>query len=80
MKRIILYIAIIIFLIRMENIGISKPPGNPDVNLDGIVDITDLALTLNDVCYFVIGSPYTDIDGNGFTDMGDVALVINAIP
>lgn len=48
-----------------------------DVNQDGAIDGTDLALIENDAYNFSSGYLNTDIDGNNFVDASDIAFADN---
>lgn len=50
---------------------------NGDVNQDGTIDITDLAVIDNDVTAFASGYLATDVNGDEFTDIGDIAITDN---
>lgn len=48
-----------------------------DVNMDGLVDLSDVSRTDNDAAAFAGGYVPTDLNGDGFVDLGDVALADN---
>jgi serine protease AprX len=48
-----------------------------DVNQDGSVDISDLALIDNDATNFASGYIATDLNGDNFTDISDLSLADN---
>lgn len=48
-----------------------------DINQDGIIDLTDLSLTDNDVINFVKGYIVTDVNGDGIADLTDMGIVDN---
>lgn len=48
-----------------------------DVNHDGIIDISDVALIDNDVYYFVSGVANTDLNNDGFVDLSDLIFADN---
>ncbi|MEO8664776.1 MAG: hypothetical protein ABI462_04705 [Ignavibacteria bacterium] len=50
-----------------------------DVNFDGIIDLSDFYIVLNDNSNFVIGNPITDLNGDGITNLNDVLIVYNLI-
>ncbi|MDZ4712824.1 MAG: dienelactone hydrolase family protein [bacterium] len=50
---------------------------NGDVNIDGVVDVSDLLNTYNDVTNFILGYVVTDINGEGIVDVSDLLIVYN---
>ncbi|MEO8209490.1 MAG: S8 family serine peptidase [bacterium] len=50
---------------------------NGDVNLDGIVDGTDMLLVDNDAVLSIKGYVPTDVNGDGFIDGSDLAITSN---
>ena len=46
-----------------------------DVNQDGIVDLSDIALTDIDNLNFVSGYAVTDVNGDNIVDLSDISIV-----
>ena len=62
------------FLVRRDDYSVTDPAPSADLNGDGTVDGTDLALLLNE-----FGGPgQADFDGSGVIDGVDLAFLLNA--
>ncbi|MEO8448014.1 MAG: hypothetical protein ABI528_10985, partial [bacterium] len=46
-----------------------------DINKDGFIDLTDLALCYNDAAFFVTGYALTDVNGDLISDLFDILIV-----
>ena len=62
-------------MVELGGVGFAFYSG--DVNQDGTVDATDMALIDNDNAVFAFGYNVTDINGDGATDASDISIVDN---